>query len=124
MGKHINSILVENEEVLMEAGTCYLSLGLGILFVVPVIRTFLNSKKNEMAVTNHRVLLKQGLIMKDMNELALQNIRQVNLKQSIFGRILGYGDIEVVSNSGDGFSYTGIKKAKLFKETIDTARLK
>jgi uncharacterized membrane protein YdbT with pleckstrin-like domain len=49
----------------------------------------------EIALTNARIVMKRGLIRRLTHELQLKAIEEVNLRQSLLGRILGYGTLDV-----------------------------
>jgi hypothetical protein len=48
----------------------------------------------EIAVTNRRLILKQGLIARNVQELVTNRIEGVNVNQGIIGRILDYGKVQ------------------------------
>ena len=55
----------------------------------------------EMAITDRRMIYKRGWIIRRTEEISLHRIEEVNLRQSILGRILGYGKLSmIVCNSG------------------------
>lgn len=56
---------------------------------------WLNLRAIEQGVTNHRVIRKIGLVARHSTELRLASIETVDLRQSIWGRILRYADIEI-----------------------------
>jgi uncharacterized membrane protein YdbT with pleckstrin-like domain len=45
----------------------------------------------EIAVTNHRIIYKAGLIRRDTVEILM--VESVDVDQSILGRLLGYGTV-------------------------------
>ena len=63
--------------------------------VVEIIKRYVS----EFAISNKRVISKLGLIRRDVEEMNLNSIESVNIKQGIMGRILNYGSI-VVSGRG------------------------
>jgi uncharacterized membrane protein YdbT with pleckstrin-like domain len=113
---YVKDNLIENEHIKYEAKThwiAYASYGvlalltLGVflpLLLIPYIR----SRVTEMAVTNKRVVLKQGLIRRKTLELRFSKIEQVSVDQGIFGRILGYGNIKVCGTGGSLETFEGI----------------
>jgi uncharacterized membrane protein YdbT with pleckstrin-like domain len=54
----------------------------------------------EIALTNLRIVRKRGLLTRRTHELEVQAIEEVNLRQSLIGRILNYGTI-IVRGIGD-----------------------
>lgn len=51
---------------------------------------------SEFAITDHRVLVKHGLILRRTTELFLERVESVHVNQSIPGRFLRYGTLVVV----------------------------
>jgi uncharacterized membrane protein YdbT with pleckstrin-like domain len=49
----------------------------------------------EIAVTSHRVIYKRGFITRHTDEMNIDKIESVIVEQSIPGRILGYGTIDI-----------------------------
>ena len=49
----------------------------------------------EQGVTNHRVIRKTGIVSRHSTELRLASIETVDLRQSFWGRMLRYADIEI-----------------------------
>jgi uncharacterized membrane protein YdbT with pleckstrin-like domain len=56
----------------------------------------------EIAVTNRRVIYKTGFIQRDSTEMHMDKVESVEVKQSILGRLLNYGDVEI-RGTGTGF---------------------
>ncbi|MBI5260523.1 MAG: PH domain-containing protein [Bradyrhizobium sp.] len=50
----------------------------------------------ETDVTNMRVVHKEGFIQRRTFEIALDKVESVDVTQSIFGRILDYGDVTIM----------------------------
>mgnify|MGYP006280282881 FL=1 len=55
---------------------------------------------SEFAVTSKRVLGKTGFIRRKSLDIVLAKVEAIRLTQSILGRILDYGDIEVTGTGG------------------------
>jgi uncharacterized membrane protein YdbT with pleckstrin-like domain len=56
----------------------------------------------EYIVTNRRVIQTEGIINKRTADSSLEKVNDVVLVQSFFGRILGYGNLEIVTGSDVG----------------------
>ncbi len=50
---------------------------------------------SEFAVTDHRVLVKRGLISLHTVEMNVDKVESVDVDQTVLGRILGYGSVTV-----------------------------
>lgn len=61
--------------------------------VVTGISAFVNYYSSELGVTNKRVWVKLGLIQRSSFETLLTKIEGMQVEQSIWGRVLGYGSI-------------------------------
>lgn len=79
-------------------------LSIGIL---AAIGPFINYTTSEFGVTNKRVIVKFGFVRRYSLEMLLNKIEGIEVKQNIFGRILGYGSITVSGTGGsrDPFPY-------------------
>lgn len=67
---------------------------------------FLRLKCIEQAVTSKRVVFKKGIISRHSEEMRLNSIETVEIRQSIWGRILGFATISV---TGRGVSDVQLK---------------
>ena len=74
--------------------------GLLALAVFEGVRAALRRVSTELAVTDHRVIYKRGLISRYTIEMARSKVESVDVVQSILGRILNYGTILVRGTGG------------------------
>lgn len=73
----------------------------------------------EYGLTNKRIVVKTGIIGRSTEELKLSKVETVKLRQSILGRIFGFGDVVL---SGTGASNLVLKTVSgpiEVKRTID-----
>ena len=75
-----------------------------------------NGKK--FLLTNKRIILKTGIIMRNSKELMLRKCESINVRQSIMGRILGYGDV-IVSTGEDKDVFKYVKSPMAFSTKIN-----
>jgi uncharacterized membrane protein YdbT with pleckstrin-like domain len=76
-------------------------LGLVIL-VAPALsltRDALFWTNRKYVITTRRVIQLSGVISKNVADSSLEKVNDVILEQSFFGRLLGYGDIEILTAS-------------------------
>ncbi|MCX6284914.1 MAG: PH domain-containing protein [Bacteroidetes bacterium] len=74
---------------------------------------------NLWAVTNLRVIDEDGVFSHNSKESPLDKINNVTYSQSIWGRIFGYGDVQIQTAAEIGStSYYTIEKPKELKDTI------
>ena len=72
---------------------------------------------SEYAVTNYRVILKEGLIWRSSTAEKLSAIAKTELHQSILGRLLGYGQLAVYGFGGVN-RYATICKPAEFQQQL------
>ena len=71
------------------------------------------------AVTNLRVVDEMGILKRYSKESPFDKINNLSYDQSLLGRILGYGDVEIQTAAEDGATiYHQVAKPKQLKETI------
>lgn len=76
-------------------------------------------KNNLWAVTNLRVIDEDGVFAHNSKESPLDKINNVTYNQSVWGRIFGYGNIQIQTAAEIGSTtYTMVEKPKELKDTI------
>ena len=90
-----------------------------ILVLVPLIgilSDFLVWQNKAYIVTTYRVIQTSGVFSKDVVDSSLEKVNDVKLSQSFFGRLFGFGDIEILTASELGVN--------LFHEIADPVGFK
>jgi uncharacterized membrane protein YdbT with pleckstrin-like domain len=64
------------------------------------LRGFVRRATTELAVTDHRVIYKSGLLSRHTIEMNRDKVESVDVDQSLLGRILGYGTVVVRGTGG------------------------
>lgn len=80
---------------------------IGFAVVFRIIYVWARCSSVEMAITNHRVIYKVGVFNIKREELENKRIEGVEVRQTIMGRILNFGDIWF---SGTGTSKVAFRK--------------
>ncbi len=112
-----NPSLLAYVGLLLFGAMLILAFGLGIIIIVLAI---LDQKNRVYTITNHKVMLKWGIISNVTKEVAIRDIRNINLTQGIFGRIFGIGTIAVAS-AGTGtvdVSFFGVEDPTMVRNLI------
>ena len=84
-----------------------------LLLIIPLIslwRDVLIWRNREYVVTDRRVLQLSGVFSKNVTDSSLDKVNDVKMSQSFLGRILDYGNIEILTASELGankFTYIG-----------------
>lgn len=87
------------------------------LFIAP----FVQRATSEFAITNRRVIIKVGLVSRRTIELNLEKVESIGVEQTILGRILDYGTIEVVGTGGTREPFRGLRDPLGFRRAVNTA---
>ena len=73
----------------------------GLLLLGWTILRYINQ---EYVLTNRRVIQVEGVLNKKVTDSSLEKVNDVVLTQSVFGRVFGFGDLEVLTASESGIS--------------------
>ena len=90
-----------------------------VLLLIPLAyltRDTLGWFNRQYILTNRRVMQVSGIFSKEVVDSSLEKVNDVKMSQSFFGRMFGYGDIEILTASELG--------ANLFKHIGDPVRFK
>jgi len=80
-------------------------------------------QNEEFIVTSRRVLQTEGVVNKRVVDSSLEKINDAILSQSVFGRIFGFGDLEILTASESGISRLRmLRQADDFKRTMLDAK--
>lgn len=142
MGSYVDSTLVENETVVFTTRLHWkiyilpwiiLLIGIvatalrapvGIIALLLGIALFgvrwITRSTSEFAVTNKRVIIKVGWFSRRTIEMLLSRVESVDVIQSVFGRILGYGQIVVVGTGGSEEPFSSIAQPLEFRKAVQS----
>jgi uncharacterized membrane protein YdbT with pleckstrin-like domain len=95
------------------AGATLIIIG-GIILAVATVRR----NATEMAVTNKRIIIKVGFLTKRTVELFLSKVESVNVEQTIFGRMMGYGSITVRGTGGTNEPFSHVANPLEFRRQV------
>lgn len=100
---------------------------LGIVLIPVVIGIFitiyewLRLRGIEQAVTSQRIVRKTGIIGRQTEEIRLSAVETVDLHQSTWGRLLGFGDVHVTGRGESGLTFARVADPVAVKRAIETA---
>ena len=89
------------------------SLLLALIGLVNFLYMMINKWTTERILTDIRFIQKTGWIVRHTEEIRIDRMEEVNLDQSLFGRILDYGDVQM---AGVGI---GVIKLKMIDSPIE-----
>jgi hypothetical protein len=97
-----------------------------IIALVPlaeVLRVFADWLFERYIITNRRVMEVKGIINKHVRDSALEKVNDVELDQSVVGRVLGYGTVQIITGSDIGMNmFRRISNPVRFKREMLNAK--
>ncbi len=78
----------------------------------------LTRASTEFGVTDHRVIVKRGLIARHTVEMNIDKVESVDVDQSVLGRILGFGAVTIHGVGARWDPITGIADPLGFRNAI------
>jgi uncharacterized membrane protein YdbT with pleckstrin-like domain len=91
--------------------------GITLLIAIYVYFYF---KKLEQGVTNKRIVLKKGIIGRNTQEIKLDAVETVEIKQGAIDRILGFGTIKITGRGTSDLIFKNIDNPMEVKKDIET----
>jgi membrane protein YdbS with pleckstrin-like domain len=91
--------------VALHAGYRPLAVALGVITLVVGIWTLWHLvllRANEYVLTTHRLIQQTGILTKRSMDVRLDKVNNVEHQQTLWGRILGFGDLEIDTASETG----------------------
>ena len=73
---------------------------------------------NEYGISNTRVISKSGFISRNIGEMNLKSIESVNVKQSILGRLLNYGNIIIAGRGNTTITFKDVDNPVEIRKSI------
>ncbi len=99
-----------------------LLLGVFIIGIYYFIKMMINKWTTERVLTNERYIQKIGWISRDTEEMSLDRIEEVNLNQSLLGRILGFGTVEISGTGSGKITLRYIDNPLIFQKHLNNQR--
>ena len=101
----------------------YLTLALFVFGLAVIARGALRFRGEEYLITSRRVIHAEGVVNKRATDASLERINDAVLTESLFGRIFGFGNLDVVTASGLGIERLRmLRDAKSFKKALIEAK--
>lgn len=111
----------------LSTGQTPVTLILLALSLVPLsiaVYRFLSWRYEQYSITTYRIVQVEGIINKRTFDSSLDKVNDVQMTQGVFGRLFGYGDIDIITGSDVGINHLhGIAEPFAFKRTLLEAKL-
>ncbi len=86
------------------------------------LRLMIRKWSTEIGITSHRFVKKTGFLSLHTDEIALPNIEGVEVHQSLWGRMWGYGHLKIEGTGVDAIVIPTIADPIGFRRAIETAK--
>ena len=97
----------------------WLGLALLVIGLVWLAVIYMAWYSQDYLVTNRRVLKVEGILRKRSADSSLEKINDAVLEQSVVGRMLGYGDLDIMTAAEESVDrYRMLAQAQTFKRTM------
>ena len=99
-----------------------LFLGVFIIRIIIFIKMMINKWTTERVLTDSRYIQKNGWIARNTEEISIYKIEEVDLSQSILGRVLGYGSISISGTGSGNIVLKSIDAPIIFQKHLNDLR--
>jgi uncharacterized membrane protein YdbT with pleckstrin-like domain len=96
----IGAAIATNDNQNLSLALVIAAILFALLALATALRAFIRRATTELAVTDHRVIYKSGLLSRHTIEMNRDKVESVDVDQSVFGRIFGYGTVVVRGTGG------------------------
>ena len=76
-------------------------LGLVLLFGLPFLSAYLVRATTVLSVDSRQIIWRRGVLARDITQIEIGEIVGVNVSQTLMGRVLGYGTVDVETRGED-----------------------
>ncbi|HMQ32389.1 MAG TPA: PH domain-containing protein [Chloroflexaceae bacterium] len=76
-------------------------VGISVIVLISGFMDYLRWTSEQYVITDRRVIQVRGILNKRVTDSSLEKINDVELRQSLFGRMLNFGTVEILTASGE-----------------------
>jgi uncharacterized membrane protein YdbT with pleckstrin-like domain len=112
-------LAVRSREYSWRPWVALIPLALGLLVLLAV---WIQKSSSSYRLTNQRLFVRRGWLAKNVNELELYRVEDVQVNQGVMERLLGYGTVTVLAadDTTPQVQLIGVSSPLAVKETIRT----
>jgi uncharacterized membrane protein YdbT with pleckstrin-like domain len=89
-----------------------------LLVLINLIYLYITIKTDECIVTNKKVIFKTGFLSTNTIEMNLKQIESLVVEQTLLGKILGYGTVNMKGTGGTIETFSQINQPLLIRKKI------
>jgi uncharacterized membrane protein YdbT with pleckstrin-like domain len=100
-----------------------IALAVLVVFALVALVAFVRRVTTTYTVTDQRLTIETGLLVRDVHHTRLVRIQNVSSHQTVFERMLGVGtiDFDTAGEQGFNFSFEGVAQPREIVHTVDLA---
>ena len=105
-------------------GMVYIVMGvLGLIVILSAFGDIMRWRNEQFVITDRRVLQLQGVLSKNVLDSSLEKITDVQLEQSLVGRMFNFGNVDILTASDEGVNrMQAIRRPIEFKRAMMDSR--
>ncbi|HYK95869.1 MAG TPA: PH domain-containing protein [Candidatus Dormibacteraeota bacterium] len=97
----------------------WIGLALLVISLLWLLKIYVEWYAEDYVITNRRVMKVEGVLKKRSADSSLEKINDAVLEQSVLGRMLGYGNLEILTAAEESVArYRMLAQVQLFKRTM------
>ena len=96
----------------------YAPIALLVIVLFWLLARYLTYISTEFGVTSQRIVMKRGVIGIATREILLSRVEAIQVRQSIWGRILNFGDVIVTGTGGTNEQFAMIAAPQAFRAQV------
>jgi hypothetical protein len=97
----------------------WIGLALLVIALAWLLKIYVEWYAEDYLITNRRVMKVEGVLKKRSADSSLEKINDAVLEQSVLGRMLGYGNLEILTAAEESVDqYRMLAQVQLFKRTM------
>ncbi len=93
-----------------------------ILLIPFALIAAIRIRTQEHGVTTKRIVFKRGFIARETEEMKLSSVETVEISQTVWGRILGFGEVQITGRGTSDLVMKRIADPLGVKKTIESVR--
>ena len=94
------AVIADQQNGDLRQGLLYAAVACLVLAAIAACAAAVRRHTTELAVTDHRIIFKRGLVSRHTIEMNRTKVESVDVDQSLMGRIFGYGTILIRGTGG------------------------
>ena len=122
IGKFPANIPVFDAIPYLHPGVKIFSFLIFVMGILSFAQMMVVKSTTEIAITSSRLVYKRGLVARHVGEMSVDRIEGVNVLQSMWGRLFGYGRLAVRGMGVGEVVLPPIKDPLMFRQAIEKAK--